>query len=106
MKEQNYEQHDARAADGERSGQVNFDDRGNAVWETWRGKRLENPELAIAEDFRPHGEAPANKTGLRIGYDPYHSGALSKDSYRKKKDLRALSKWIEQQKNLGKPTER
>ena len=33
----------------EPSGQVRFDDRGNAVWDTWSGKALEHPGLALDE---------------------------------------------------------
>lgn len=89
---------------GEPSGRVRFDDRGNAVWETWRGRRLEHPGLAIVEDEAPapSGAAPINSKGGRLGYDPYHSGLVKKKSEEKprKKDLRALSRWIEMQKNL------
>src|SRR5262245_23919575 len=90
----------------EASGRVRFDDRGNAVWETWRGRRLEHPGLALMEeDPIPAGGAPvaADPKSGRIGYDPYHSGMIGKkkpDDRPKKKDLRALSVWIQMQKNL------
>jgi len=41
-----------------------------------------------------------NPGGLKKGYDPYDSGMLLKKQWNKKKDLRALSKWIEQKKKL------
>jgi hypothetical protein len=88
----------------EASGRVRFDDRGNAVWETWRGRRLEHPGLAIAdEEPTPNSPVPINTKGGRIGYDPYQSGMLKrkKEDLPKKKDLRALSQWIQMQKALG-----
>jgi hypothetical protein len=88
----------------EPSGRVRFDERGNAVWETWRGRRLEHPGLSIVEDeaLSPAGAAPVNVKGGRIGYNPYESGMVKKktDQVPKKKDLRALSQWIQLQKSL------
>ena len=43
--------------------------------------------------------------GLTAGYNPYDSGTLSKQSWKKKKDLRELSKWIELRKKLGDKTD-
>lgn len=90
--------------DDETSGRVRFDDRGNAVWETWRGRRLEHPGLAIAdEEPAPNSPTQPNTKGGRIGYDPYQSGMLKKkkEDLPKKKDLRALSHWIQMQKGVG-----
>lgn len=78
---------------------MRFDDRGNAVWETGRYQRLEHPELALAEDQAARNTLKTNGTGLKAGYDPYDSGMLRKSSYRRKKDLRALSRWIEASRN-------
>lgn len=92
------------APDGgnEPSGHVRFDDRGNAVWETWRGRRLEHPGLELANDVTPPVNGLVeNKKGLLVGYDPYESGMLHKPGHRKKKNLRELSKWIELKKNFG-----
>lgn len=87
------------------SGQVRFDDRGNAVWETSRGKRLDHPGLTLVdEDVKVPGKAAkVNVKGGRIGYDPYESGMLKKKAEQKprKKDLRALSNWIQMQKAMG-----
>src|SRR5689334_907353 len=77
------------------SGRVRFDDRGNATWETWRGRRLEHPGLALAdEEPSPDGPVRVNTKGGRIGYNPYDSGMVKKkdEDKPKKKDLRALSK--------------
>jgi hypothetical protein len=86
----------------EPSGQVRFDDRGNAVWETWRGRRLEHPALQLADQQPPRDGHIVNPSGLRSGYNPYDSGILSGKDRPRKKDLRALSKWIEQKKSRGK----
>ncbi len=91
------------------SGRVNFDDRGNAVWEwaistgafgrdvsTDQLRRLEHPDLAILDESppAPQGVRP-NPRGAVRGYDPYDSGHLDKRRAPKpKKDLRKLSEWI------------
>jgi hypothetical protein len=97
----------------EQPGKLAFDDRGNAQYE-WRDDRMmeegEDAEtrrlraLSVANlvlvDDEPPPEAkkvPLNKRGVRQGYNPYDSGMLKKDAYKKPRDLRALSKWIEMQ---------
>ena len=82
------------------SGQVRFDERGHALWETGRNRRLEHPELKLADEQAPRNTLKTNGGGLKAGYNPYDSGMLPKPSYRRKKDLRALSRWIEQSKGL------
>ena len=94
-------------------GQLSFDDRGNAQY-AWRDERmLEDSEeaetrrqraLSVANLVLVDDDPPAegkkislNEKGTRQGYNPYDSGMLKKDSYRKPKNLRALSKWIEMQ---------
>src|SRR5687768_13141689 len=64
----------------EPSGHVKFDDRGNAVWETWRGRRLEHPGLSLAdEESEPcAGGTRPNVVGGRTGYNPYNSGMVKK----------------------------
>lgn len=82
------------------SGRVCFDDRGNASWETWRGRRLEHAGLALA-DQAPSPGAPINVKAAG-GHDPYESGVIMKKTEERprKEDLRALSQWIELQKKL------
>jgi len=38
---------------------------------------------------------------LTSGYNPYNSGALGKQSFKKKKNLKELSKWIELRKKAA-----
>jgi hypothetical protein len=98
-------------------GQIAFDDRGNAVYE-WSNNRLaeESEEgqeardraltyhgLSIVEDDEPQN-APIrnNSKGLRMGYNPYESGLLPhRETSKKKRDLRELSKWLETKKKVA-----
>ncbi len=97
-------------------GHIAFDDRGNAVYE-WNDERLQeegedgerarrralaHPGLAMVEDD-PDPNAPIrnNPKGLRLGYDPYESGLLTKKEKRPKRNLRELSKWIEMKKKVN-----
>jgi hypothetical protein len=97
------------------SGRVQFDDRGNAVWDvaasnvrldgaTQSLKALENPTLSLADDApTPTAVVKANPLGTVKGYNPYDSGKL--DKKRKgadpKKDLRKLSEWIKLRKQAA-----
>jgi hypothetical protein len=94
---------------------VQFDDRGNAVWDvaasnvrldgaTQSLKALENPTLSLADDApTPTAVVKANPLGTVKGYNPYDSGKL--DKKRKgadpKKDLRKLSEWIKLRKQAA-----
>ena len=81
------------------SGQVRFDDRGNAVWDTWSGKALDHPGLALDEAVNhPRANARLNAFAATCGYNPYDSGVIDKNRKPHKKDLRALSRWIELEK--------
>ncbi|MGH8310571.1 MAG: hypothetical protein ACRETX_12370 [Steroidobacteraceae bacterium] len=88
-----------RSDPDEGSGHVRFDHRGNADSQIWRGHPLEHPELALADEQPPRNTLKTNGAGLKSGYDPYDSGMLAKKAYRRRKDLRTLSKWIESKKN-------
>ncbi len=98
-------------------GRLGLDDRGNVTWE-WadeddlladdslgaaeRVRALVDPSLKIRDDEDdPLNPSLNNTRGLATGYNPYNSGALVKQTWKKKKDLRELSKWIELRKKLG-----
>jgi hypothetical protein len=99
-----------KPADRGPSGRVQFDDRGNAVWEwsvttgafgrevsSQRLRKLEHPALSLADDAPTPAEvAKPNPLGTVRGYDPYDSGRLEKAKKEapRKKDLRKLSEWI------------
>jgi hypothetical protein len=98
-------------------GRLGVDDRGNVTWE-WAEKDtlqaddvvgaaerlrvLVDPSLKVADDATdPMNPAHENPKGLKKGYNPYNSGALVKRRWRRKKDLRKLSKWIELRRKLA-----
>jgi hypothetical protein len=105
----------------EQPGKLAFDDRGNAQYAWQDDRMMEDGEdadtrrlraLAVANlvlvDDEPapiNKQAPLNKKGVRQGYNPYESGMLKKDAYKKPKDLRALSKWIEMQNKPAQSTD-
>ncbi len=99
------------------AGRVGRDDRGNMTWEwaddeeltaddtfgaSQRIKALVDPALRIVEDDAT-GAAKSNGKGLKKGYDPYDSGELGNKEFKKKRDLRELSKWIELRNRMQKP---
>jgi hypothetical protein len=64
---------------------------------------LDDDTLGVTED-EARGTTrriQPNPVGLKKGYDPYDSGMLVKKQWKKKKDLRALSEWIEKKKRDG-----
>ena len=97
------------------TGRVQFDDRGNAVWEwslatgafgrevsTERLQKLEHPALSLADDApTPFDNVRANPLGTKKGYDPYDSGKLGKPPTPVKKDLRKLGDWLKLKKQAG-----
>jgi hypothetical protein len=102
--------------DTKRTGRVQFDDRGNAVWEwsvatgafgrevsTERMQRLEHPALSIADDApTPFESVRANPLGTKKGYDPYDSGKLGKKPEPpRKKDLRRLGEFLRLKKQAA-----
>ena len=101
------------------AGHLGLDDRGNVTWE-WnqdepdlvaddtfgaseRVRALIDPRLQVTDDDDPMSPIRNNPTGLKSGYNPYNSGALGKQAWKKKKDLRELSKWIELRKKAEHP---
>ena len=98
------------------TGRVQFDERGNAVWEwsvatgafgrevsTERLQKLENPGLSLAEDApTPSQRVKPNPMGAVKGYNPYDSGKLGKPpEVPKKKDLKKLSDWLKLKKQAA-----
>ena len=105
----------SQPADPNKPGKIGFDELGNAQFE-WQGdqlneeseagerarrKALAHHGLSIVDD-EPPPNAPIrqNPKGLRVGYNPYESGMLTKKEWKPKRDLRELSKWIEMKKKL------
>lgn len=86
-------------------GKIEFDELGNAIWVPSATavsadvmlRLLDDPSLAISDDYSQSTSQPVKKNpqGLRKGYDPYDSGLLAKKEFKKKKDLRKLSTWIQ-----------
>jgi hypothetical protein len=109
------------AADGpadakKQTGRVQFDERGNAIWEwaiatgafgrevsTERLQKLENPGLSLADDApTPFDKVKPNPHGTVKGYNPYDSGKLEgSQAAPKKKDLRKLSEWLKLKKQAA-----
>ena len=107
---------DRAAPDADEPGRLERDDRGNVTWQ-WsndenlaaddtlgaaeRLRALVDPGLDVQEEpDNPLSPAQSNTKGLKTGYNPYNSGALGKQAWKKKKDLRQLSKWIELKKKM------
>ena len=98
------------------AGHLGKDDLGNVTWE-WKDegdlladdtlgsmerlRALLDPSLQVKDDDDPLNPSRSNPKGLKSGYNPYNSGALGKQAWKKKKDLRELSKWIELRKKVA-----
>ena len=99
------------------AGHLGLDDRGNVTWEWTEGddlladdslgsaerlSALVDPNLQIKDDDDdPMSPIKSNPKGLKKGYNPYNSGALGKQAWKKKKDLHELSKWVELRKKMA-----
>lgn len=99
-------------------GRLGVDDRGNVTWE-WASEvdQLADDVPGNAERVRALVDramtvqdetadplttlALGAQKGLKTGYDPYDSGELGKQGYRKKKNLKELSKWIALRKKMA-----
>jgi hypothetical protein len=103
-------------SDPNEPGRLEMDDRGNVTWH-WaddenlqaddtlgaaeRIRALVSPDLDVQEEADdPLSPVQNNTKGLKTGYNPYNSGALGKQSWKKKKNLKQLSQWIELRKKL------
>lgn len=107
----------ATPADAGAPGQLSLDDRGNINWQ-WsddqdlnaddivgrsaRVRALAPPDLRLEEDDLAElaKEPIPIRRPPRGGYDPYESGEPTKQSWKKKRDLRQLGKWIELKKRM------
>ena len=104
------------STDSNEPGRLEVDDRGNVTWQ-WsdddkltaddtlgaaeRVRALVDPRLQVKDDDDdPLNPIQSNPKGLKTGYNPYNSGALGKQSWKKKRNLRELSKWIELKKKM------
>jgi hypothetical protein len=104
----------------DKPGRVAEDERGNMAWE-WandaelqaddtaggidRLRALADPSLVVVDDDAPNS-LKHNAKGLKMGYNPYDSGALGKTERKKKKSLRELSKWIETKRKVEEKKEK
>jgi hypothetical protein len=93
---------------GKPAGRVDFDSRGNAIWrpldevssQSSLIRMLKIDELSIKEGENTQ-RVKKVKTEHVEGYNPYNKAAACRIHERpKKKDLRALSDWIEMKKRL------
>lgn len=107
-----------QSKDSSDAGRLGKDDRGNVTWE-WkeegdlladdevgdaeRVRALVDPKLEIVEDEDGPDNDPTSVRleKLKKGYNPYTSGPLGKQSWKKKKNLRELSEWIELRRKMA-----
>jgi hypothetical protein len=93
------------------SGQVTRDERGNAVWD-WAGEReeingnVEHLGLAIEGTTAPPDARTAKGQPAKAVFEPYLRDSAGKAQGGKRRDLRALSRHIEQQRQRAKDQER
>jgi hypothetical protein len=96
------------------SGHVAHDDRGNAIWSWSEGVDHQEP-LRYSPGFEISDQPDDSRvvttgTGLHVqvsakgGYNPYQSGFVKGEETPRKRDLKALSKWIEERRQRGEPT--
>jgi hypothetical protein len=107
------------------AGQLTLDDRGNISWEwasddpelladdvvgnTARLRALAPRDLELADEdisavnrdlAAQKGQPIPVRKAQRTGYNPYDSGEPTKQTWKKKRDLRELSKWIKLKKRM------
>ncbi len=93
------------------AGHVEFDDRGNAIWqidepgmtcETAFNRVLDGLELSLEEAPARFGTVTESPKSLEKGFDPYSSGCVVRDSKNwRRTDLRALSEEIKRKRQSG-----
>jgi hypothetical protein len=107
-------------------GQLSVDDRGNVSWE-WADDPEFQADGVLGKTARLHALAPGHlsieneefdsasvsRDPVPVrkkppGYNPYDSGEPTKQSWKKKRDLREFSKWVALRKRIknesgGKP---
>ena len=100
-------------------GQLARDDRGNINWQwsddpalhaddtagaTVRIRALAPKTLQLEDDDTAalKGAPIPVRRSPKAGYNPYESGEPSKQSWKKKRDLRELSKWVQLKKKMSK----
>ncbi len=84
------------------SGHVTHDDRGNAVW-SWDSQTeyAVNPvDLAVVADANEN-RSMVERSSNYAGFNPYQSGLVQKEARAPRRDLRELSRWIEQRNKLA-----
>ena len=102
-------------------GQLVRDDRGNISWEwsddpelqaddtlgnTARLSALAPTDLMLEDESNDltalnNDPVPPSKKPPPLGYNPYDRGEATKQSRKKKRDLREFSKWIALKKRMG-----
>jgi hypothetical protein len=102
--------------DSREAGQLGRDDRGNITWhwkddaglladdqvgDAERVRALVNPAMDVLDEDDPDDPTAIHSKRLKTGYNPYNSGALGKQVWKKSKDLRELSKWIDLRKKVA-----
>src|SRR5947209_8736508 len=91
-----------QASDNDRATRIKFDDRGNAVYawqndraycddkyaEQLRQSELDRPDLSLIDGQPPQEQSGVerNPHGLKRGYNPYESGLLEKQQWKRSKD--------------------
>lgn len=80
---------------------VDFDSRGRALASKGAGQQtpLDTTGIEMSDTDPVTGAVQLSETArLKVGYNPYQSGHLVKTRWKKKRDMRRLSKWIQARK--------